>query len=156
MLTIVVVEDEPLVRLSIEDALVRNGYSVLPFENSLEAIAGLVKLDSPPACLIVDLRLPGVSGWDVARTARQAFPSVPVLYTTGGEASDLRIQAVPNSDYLHKPFTEHALMRMVENLVSAAARAGDPCAPHVQGEPSSRGPPDPAEPPSGAAPKAVL
>jgi len=118
MRTIVVVEDEPLIRLALEDQLTQLGFSVLAFENSLEAVACIHGLDGPPSCVISDLRLPGVSGWQLARAARQTFSDVPVLYITGGTTADRSFEAVENGAYLQKPFSRSAFRQVIERLTS--------------------------------------
>lgn len=124
MRTIVVVEDEPLIRLAVEDQLTELGFSVLAFENSLEAVACIHGLESPPCCVISDLRLPGVSGWQLARAARQSFPDVPVLYITGGTTADRSFEAVENCAYLRKPFSPKAFRQIIERLTSGTKCSG--------------------------------
>ncbi len=75
MSTILVVEDEPNVRKLVAVNLVQRGHRVLEAENGQQALEHLN--DQKPALLILDIKLPDLSGWDIL----DYLSSVPVLST---------------------------------------------------------------------------
>ncbi len=78
---ILVVDDEPTIRLTLEAILKRHGYSVTTAENGTEALARL-SADSFDL-LLLDLMLPDMSGDDIARQAQVIQPKARILILTG-------------------------------------------------------------------------
>ncbi len=117
---VMLVEDEPLIRTVLTDALEDAGYLVLECDTGKKAIARLEAADI--AVLVTDIRLGvGANGWDVARSARQRRPSTAVVYMTGDSASDWSSEGVPTSIILQKPFATAQIVTAVSNLLNAAA-----------------------------------
>ena len=102
---VLVIEDEPLVRELIEEALTDVGYRAIGIGSGGEA---MLLLDHPPEgidALICDIRLGGgISGWVVARHAREMMPHVSVIYISGDGGLDWEKEAVPGSQFIRKPF----------------------------------------------------
>ena len=100
--TLLVVEDEPLVRELIVVELEDAGFDVLEADNGPTAVS-ILESPAPIALLFTDIRLPGgMSGWDIAERARALRPGLPVIYTTGYSRDDPRL--VPGADFLTKPY----------------------------------------------------
>ena len=77
---ILVAEDETLIGLSVEDALVDAGFGVQLVSNGEEAVAALNAAVGTFVALVTDVRLgSGPSGWDIGRHAREADPSFPIV-----------------------------------------------------------------------------
>lgn len=82
-LTVLVVDDEPLIRMSLADALMDEGYAVVEASNVLEAVAvfGMHDID----ILITDVDMPGgLNGFDLVRFVRRSCRHVSVVVTSGG------------------------------------------------------------------------
>lgn len=62
-----------------------------------------------------------LSGWDVARRAREKTPTLPVVYTTGSEGSDWPCLGVPNSILVTKPFAPSQVLTAVSQLLNVPA-----------------------------------
>ncbi len=110
---ILLVEDEPLVRLIVKECLEENGCFVVTAANGSEAVQ---IFDSGTAImgLITDIRLgSGMTGWDVARYGRDRFPELPVIYITADSAYRASVEAVAQAALLMKPFTSDRLMAAV-------------------------------------------
>lgn len=116
---LLVVEDEPLIRLTISDALEEGGYNVVESEDgrtAMEQINLAVKLRG----LVTDIRMgSGPDGWEVARYARNKFPTLPVVYVSGDSISEWTASGVPQSVALQKPFADAELVTAVANLLVA-------------------------------------
>ncbi|PDW03501.1 response regulator [Candidatus Viridilinea mediisalina] len=82
---ILLVDDEPAVRLTLAALLQRRGFRVTTAE---DGEAGLELLNAGPyAICIIDLHLPGINGLKLARCARERFPNQPILILTGSGIS---------------------------------------------------------------------
>jgi CheY-like chemotaxis protein len=95
--TLLLVEDEPLIRTALADALHEGGYVLLESDDAADA---MTKIDTTPAIagIITDIRLgAGLSGWEVARHARSNNPHVAIVYMSGDSGVDWTAQGVPNS-----------------------------------------------------------
>jgi len=125
---ILLVEDEPGLRVTLSDRLRKEGYSV---ETAADGNRGLQQAVTGTFDLIVlDIMLPGKNGFDVCRDLRQQGFSTPVLMLTArGETIDkvlgLKIGA---DDYLTKPFETPELLARIEALLRRSARAPSPAA----------------------------
>ena len=115
---VLLVEDEALVVLGVEDALIDAGFEVF---SALHGAAAMAEFDSAPdrfACLVTDIRLGGdTDGWAVARHARSKRPDLAVLYMTGHAATQWATEGVAGSVLLKKPFANDELVATVTGLV---------------------------------------
>src|SRR5687767_5181495 len=94
---LLLVEDEPLIRIFLTDALQDGGFATVESQDGAEALA---QLDSGKtlAGIITDIRVgSGPNGWDLARHARHLFPALAVVYITGDSGGDWSSEGVPNS-----------------------------------------------------------
>jgi CheY-like chemotaxis protein len=120
-ITVLVVEDEPLIQPVIEDMLQEGGFTAAIAATPAQAIE---MLDAPEAnycALVTDINLGAVlSGWDVARRGRELNADLPVVYMTGLSENEWAAQGVPNSILLTKPFASAQLLTAVSQLLNAA------------------------------------
>jgi two-component system alkaline phosphatase synthesis response regulator PhoP len=126
MKRILLVEDEPGLRMTLVDRLSREGYQV---ETCADGEAGLrAAVEQSFDLVILDLMLPLKSGLDVCRELRQAGRSTPVLMLTArGQLSDkLAGFQTGADDYLTKPFE---MMELLARLDALSRRASGPAAP---------------------------
>jgi CheY-like chemotaxis protein len=86
--TILIVDDDPLVRDYAETVLVDAGYDVLTASDGAAAL-GLMRGRDGIDLLFTDIVMPGLDGFEVARQARNVLPGLKVLYTSG-YANDLK------------------------------------------------------------------
>jgi two-component system cell cycle sensor histidine kinase/response regulator CckA len=114
--TVLLVEDEPMVRSVAERALTRHGYSVVTADNGEDALAILAK-GEPVALLISDVVMPGMDGPTMVREARKSRPDLKILFMSGYAEEQLRKSIdIENVNFLPKPFS-------VSELAEAARRA---------------------------------
>lgn len=114
---IAVVDDDPSVRELCADALLEAGYRVDAYARGEEALHALAS--AAVAVLVVDWRMPGLDGAEVARRARALHPRLPVLMITGNR-HDAAVAAtrVGVRHILDKPFR-------VEDFVAAVHALAD-------------------------------
>ena len=114
--TVLLVEDEPMVRSVAERALTRHGYSVITADNGEDALAIIAK-NEPIDLLISDVVMPGMDGPTMVREARQSRPELKILFMSGYAEEQLRKSIdIENVNFLPKPFS-------VTELAEAARRA---------------------------------
>ena len=87
-LTVLIVEDEPIIRFTLADALEEAGYTVLEASNVLEAVATIGKVANISA-VITDIDMPGgLSGLDLVRMIETCQEHMSVIVTSGGHSPD--------------------------------------------------------------------
>lgn len=119
VLIILVVEDDHLVRSVVEDALTDGGYEIVAASSGEDAVKLLDGAQNKYRALVTDINLgrDRLSGWDVARHAREIDHAFPVIYMSGDSADDWGVQGVPNSIMLAKPFAPAQLVTAVSQLL---------------------------------------
>jgi DNA-binding response OmpR family regulator len=119
--TILVVDDEPIVRDVVVRYLERDGYRTLEAASGDEA-RRLLERESP-SLVVLDVMLPGVSGLDLCRWIRARSDLPIVMLTALGEEAD-RIVGLElgADDYLTKPFSPRELAVRVRNLMRRTAQ----------------------------------
>lgn len=119
-----VVDDEALILLSIEHALEDGGFDHKSVTSAEEAAALFSEQGKHCRALITDVNIGGeLTGWDVARNAREQFPSLPVVYVTADSAHEWAAHGVPNSILVSKPFVAAQIINAVATLLNAAPPA---------------------------------
>jgi signal transduction histidine kinase len=121
---ILVVEDESHVRDMLVEVLVGQGHEIVSRSDGVSALASL---EGPPFDLaLIDVSMPGMSGWDVAKRLREAQPHVPIALVTGwGDQIDFGEARRRGIDYLvAKPFNVDDMTRLVASVV-ARVPSGD-------------------------------
>lgn len=114
---ILIIDDEPLMRISISDALKEDGYAVAETASGKEGIA-LVK-DTPYDVVITDLRLPDADGIEVLKSCKRNSPETMVIVITAHGSVDTAVEAMKYGafDYITKPFSMEELLMMVKRLI---------------------------------------
>jgi CheY-like chemotaxis protein len=122
-ITLLVAEDEPLLRLSMELALGSGGFEVITARNGEAALSILACDQNRVTGLITDIRLGvGVDGWALARQARELIPDICVVYVTGDSVGDWSAQGVPGSIVLQKPVADAQLLTGIAMLLNDRPR----------------------------------
>jgi two-component system response regulator RegX3 len=119
-LRILVVEDEPAIRRGLLDVFVHQGFEATGAANGEEGLrAGL---SGTHELVVLDLMLPGISGFDVCERLRAEHPRLPILLLTarGAEEDILRGFRVGADDYVTKPFSLAELLARVNALLRRA------------------------------------
>ena len=119
--TILLVEDEPMVRTVAERALVRHGYTVLTANNGEEALERLEESSAQVDLLISDVVMPLMDGPTMVREVRKTYPDVPILFMSGYAEEQLRKSIdIANVAFLPKPFSVQELAQAVQRVLAAA------------------------------------
>lgn len=117
---VVVVDDDPAVLLATSRLIERLGYHVTRFDSPDDVLNQLAELEPPPALLVSDLSMPGLSGWDLAAAVKRHHPSLPVVVMSGNLDVHDGVSTPPSSvaGILSKPFTTAELKSMLQRHVT--------------------------------------
>ncbi|WP_345725523.1 response regulator [Qipengyuania mesophila] len=124
--TILIVEDEPLIRLALIDMFEATGFVVLDAGDAFEAMALLDTHADSIGIMLTDIRLgDGPDGWDVARYARSRLEDLPIVFVSGDSAGDWREAGINRSVMLAKPVADGDLLAAVRTGLEQSSRQGD-------------------------------
>ena len=118
MISILIVDDEAIVRESIRDWLQEEGYQVEVAENGEEALPIVERRDFN--VIIVDLRLPGMNGLEVLKLVKAKRPSIKSIIITAypTDLSREQAQQLGPLDYLVKPIFPADLEKLIQDAVA--------------------------------------
>ena len=122
---VLVVDDDPVVRKSFDRVLSSKGYAVITAANGEEALR---KLNEEKYDLVyTDIRMPGMSGLEVAEQVKARRPWTPVVIITGygTDAAESRAKAAGVSGFLHKPLSPEMIEDSARDALAAPAVAAE-------------------------------
>ena len=108
--TIFVVDDDPLVRKALQRLLKSAGYFTETFPSAKEFLSSGNSSEGP-ACIILDVKMPGLSGFDLQEELSAASYAMPIIFITGHGDIPSSVRAMKKGavDYLSKPFEDQDL-----------------------------------------------
>ena len=124
-ITLFVVEDDPSIRFGLEEVLRGAGYRVHSCADGADALQEIAEL--LPDLLVLDVMLPGVSGYEIARQLRKTGCRIPILMLTakGQEIDKVVGLNAGADDYVTKPFGINELIARIEALLRRSRNWGD-------------------------------
>ena len=113
---ILIVDDQAGIRLLLQELFKRENYETSTAENGLQALQ-LVEVERPD-CVLLDMKMPGVSGIDVLKELKEKWPNLPVIMMTAYDDVALTSQAmeIGAMKYFTKPFDIFELRDAVHQL----------------------------------------
>jgi PAS domain S-box-containing protein len=126
--TVVVAEDDDLIRDSLGNTLTQMGYEVLAASDGIEAVRRASDHDGPIAALVVDAVLPKQMGVAVARDIKAVHPGICVIYTSGYPRQVAMQEDLVGADclFVQKPVAAEALHEMIQRARGANGRIESP------------------------------
>lgn len=117
--TVLVVEDEEIVRELVCDVLEEQGYNVLRANHGLEGLEIAEKFEGEIQLLVTDVIMPHMNGPELAEKLSLVRPTMKVLFVSGYSNNDISDQGVlePGIELLQKPFTPQVLARRVRDVI---------------------------------------
>ena len=115
--TVLVIDDDPDVRLAAERVLRRHGFAVLVAADGAAGIE-LLRGETGISIVLLDFNMPGLGGPETAREVGRINPGVSLIVMSGdveGTVRD-RLQGVSLAGFVPKPFTLHELLAAVQGL----------------------------------------
>jgi FixJ family two-component response regulator len=113
--TVFIVDDDPSIRESLGLLLSSAGYGVKTFASAKEFLNS-ERSTMNPACLVLDVKMPGISGLDLQAELVSRNYAIPVIFITGHGDIPMSVQAMKKGavDFLSKPFEDSQLLDAVK------------------------------------------
>ncbi len=131
-ITVLAVDDEPMMRSLLEKILTRDGYKIVTAEDGEEA---LKVLEAQPVSIVIsDIKMPKLNGFDLLKVIKSKYPEIGVIMMTAyGDTFTVKDALLLGADeYITKPFKSFEISLVVERaywrIMSAASRAAEPLA----------------------------
>ena len=123
-----IVDDDEAVRDSLRWLLEGNGFSVKVFSNA-EELLDFSKTQSHGmvGCLILDVRMPGITGVELHDVLLKEGINIPVIFITGHGSVSLAVKSMKKGaiDFLEKPFSDEQICRLVDSSLQKARDVSD-------------------------------
>ena len=119
MAQVLIVDDDHQLRMSFERLLVAEGYDVRTASSGEAGIAAV--REALPDVVVMDVRMPGISGLEAYAAMREIEPRLPVIIMTAFGTTDIAIEATKMGayDYILKPFDIPETLRLIDKAVAA-------------------------------------
>jgi len=110
-----VIDDDPSMRTAIRELIEAVGLSCQTFSSGQELLDA--KLPDVPGCMVLDVRLPGLSGLHLQRELTERGIQIPIIFITGHGDIPMSVQAMKAGavEFLTKPFRDQDLLDAIEN-----------------------------------------
>ena len=120
---IAIVDDEESVRKALSRLIRAAGFGVETYASGADFLRAVEQ--RPPHCVVLDLRMPHISGFDVLRALKQADARVPVVIITGDDSPESRAEALGQGAkaYLRKPVDEAMLIDAIQTAIRSSSTA---------------------------------
>jgi FixJ family two-component response regulator len=117
-----VVDDDPAVRQTLSAILRRSGYEVACFAEGQSFLAAARARE--PACILLDVHLPGRSGLDLLKDLNAEEYAVPILIISGTGDIPMAVEVIKHGalDFIEKPFRAHTVSTAVQGAIVASSR----------------------------------
>mgnify|MGYP001598965937 CR=1 FL=1 len=114
MPSLLVVDDELLIRDLLYDFFTGQGWTIAVAENSDKAIS--IMENKPIDMVLTDIKMPGMDGLELAAWVREHYPTTPVVIVTGYPSVESAVSAIRSkvTDYITKPFNINQLYKTLE------------------------------------------
>ena len=120
VVTVFIVDDDADVRESLQELLESVGLHSQSFRTAQEFLA--VGRGDAPSCLILDVRLPGISGLDLQHELKRRRANIPIVFLTAHADVPMSVKAMKSGavEFLTKPFRQQDLLDAVQRSLSRA------------------------------------
>ena len=118
-----VVDDDESVRKALKRLIKSVGMNVETFATARDFLSR--QHYEGPSCLVLDVRMPGLSGLDLQRELVKANLTLPIIFITGHGNIPMSVQAIKAGaiDFLEKPFEDQALLDLIQNAIEQDKQA---------------------------------
>jgi len=121
--TVFVVDDDVAMRRSLENLIRSVGLRVEAFASAQEFLSS--KREDVPGCLVLDVRLPGLSGLDLQKRLAEVDIEIPIIFITGHGDIPMTVQAMKAGavEFLAKPFRDQDLLDAIQQALERDSKA---------------------------------
>ena len=117
-MTVFIIDDDAGVRESIKDLVESVGLSAASFASAHDFLSS--ERRDGPSCLVLDVRLPGISGLDLQLELRKAGIKIPIIFITGHADVPMTVKAMKSGavEFLTKPFRDQDLLDVIQRALT--------------------------------------
>jgi FixJ family two-component response regulator len=121
--TVFIVDDDAPTRESLRNLIRSVGLRVELFASAQEFLQS--QRPDTPSCLVLDVRLPGLSGLDLQRRTTEAGPEIPIIFVTGHGDIPMTVRAMKAGavEFLTKPFRDQDLLDAIQQALERSRKA---------------------------------
>ena len=121
--TVFIVDDDAQVRESLKDLIRSVGLRVELFASAQEFLRA--QHPDAPTCLVLDVRMPGLSGLDLQKQASEAGLEIPIIFITGHGDIPMTVRAMKAGaiEFLSKPFRDQDLLDAIQQALERSRKA---------------------------------
>ena len=121
--TVFIVDDDAQVRESLKDLIRSVGLRVELFASAQEFLGA--QHPDAPTCLVLDVRMPGLSGFDLQKQASEAGLEIPIIFITGHGDIPMTVRAMKAGaiEFLSKPFRDQDLLDAIQQALERSRKA---------------------------------
>lgn len=118
--TIFIVDDDPSLRRSLSRIVRQAGFEARDFPSAEDFLAARPQSSGTPACLVLDLRMPGIGGLELQRELATTASPCPVIFISGDGDIPTTVQAMKQGavTFLPKPFDQDDLLKAINEALS--------------------------------------
>src|SRR5271165_5510730 len=118
MTTVFIIDDDAGVRESIKDLVESVGLHAESFSTAQEFLS--TERRDAPSCLVLDVRLPGISGLDLQHELKKVGVKIPIIFISGHADIPMSVRAMKSGafEFLTKPFRDQALLDVIQRALS--------------------------------------
>jgi RNA polymerase sigma factor (sigma-70 family) len=116
---VLIVDDDPLVQRALKRLLTTNGFPARVFSSAKEFLDQGAEMPAV-GCLVLDVKMPGLSGLDLQAELQQRGSRLPIVFITGHGTIPMGVQAMKHGavDFLQKPFDAQTLIATIRKAVA--------------------------------------
>jgi RNA polymerase sigma factor (sigma-70 family) len=121
--TVIIVDDDAQMRESLRNLIRSVGLRVELFASAREFVQS--QHPDAPSCLVLDVRMPGLSGLDLQRQASEAGLEIPIIFITGHGDIPMSVRAMKAGavEFLTKPFRDQDLLDAIQQALERSRKA---------------------------------
>lgn len=116
-----IVDDDDAVRVALHSLMQTEGIPAQAYASAEDFLEQQAQLES--GCLLLDVRMPGMNGFQLQEVLNEQGVSTPIVFITGHGDVDMAVQAIKSGaqDFIEKPFDNDRLIETVKNCLSQSA-----------------------------------
>ncbi len=122
---VLIIDDDPGMVQVISDLCAQAGHTPISYTSGERALAFMHRHD--PQLIVTDIRMEGVTGMEVLRTARARSPQTPVILITGNKQPEMAVEGMRAGafDFMLKPFKVDDLLKSIQRAIAQNAAPGE-------------------------------
>ncbi|WP_257284845.1 response regulator transcription factor [Endozoicomonas sp. SESOKO1] len=122
--TVFIIDDDEAVRDSLQMLMKSVGQAVETFFSPIEFLEVLAHNENPPGCIVTDIRMPGMNGFELQGKLNEMQCTLPVIFISGYSDVPMAVRAIKDgaTNFIQKPFRDQELLDLIHDTLKIDAR----------------------------------